>query len=290
MNTPTDGVIQQTLVLNTDDQRSISLRLFAANKPRAVVIMAGALGVPQGCYEKFARFLQAHGLSVITFDYFGTGASLQGHPRHCNTDLIEWAEKDCSSVIRFARQHYPQLNIHWIGHSIGGQLLGLIPEVNQLTQAITMTCGSGYWRHNAPPTRRIVWLLWFFIAPVSVKLMGYYPGSRLNMVGDLPAPVMRQWRRWCLNPDYMIGAEGQNVKQRYASVKIPIRGLAFTDDEMMSRNNIESMHGFYCQAPVNLQFFTPQELGEQHIGHLGWFRARYQQSIWKSLLLPLLNG
>lgn len=291
MNSLSTASRYQTLELSIQDQRSISLRVFTAlGEPRALVIIAGAMGVPQGCYEKFATFLQSHGLTVITFDYFGTGDSLQGHLRDCQTDLMQWAEHDCSAVIRYAREHYPQLDIHWVGHSVGGQLLGLIPEVNQLSKAVTITSGSGYWRQNSAPTRRIVWLLWFFIAPVSVRLLGYYPGGRLKMVGDLPAQVMRQWRSWCLNPEYMVGVEGQAIREKFDQVKIPIHGLAFTDDEMLSPLNIKSLHRFFTQAEVDLKFLAPKEVGEKRIGHLGWFRERYKESIWKNQLLPLLNS
>ena len=35
-------------------------------------------------------------------------------------------------------------------------------------------------------------------------------GQRL-VVGDVPGPAMRQWRRWCLDPDYVVGMADQLV-------------------------------------------------------------------------------
>lgn len=279
----------QTLSLNTPAGHKISLRLFAADRPRSVVIIAGAMGIAQRYYEKFARYLCSQGFTAITFDYFGMGASLETHLRECDTSVIEWATEDCNSVIGFAREHYPELRLQWIGHSVGGQLLGMTPRVNELDNIVTMACGSGYWLKNSPPTKRVAWLLWYVLAPISVPLCGYFPGVRLKMVGDLPANVMRQWRRWCLNPEYAVGAEGTVIRNQFAAVNVPITSVAFTDDEMMSRHNVESLHSFYSNAPVTLKRIAPQDIGEQHIGHLGWFRERYRESIWAGQLLPLLT-
>ncbi|WP_165857232.1 serine aminopeptidase domain-containing protein [Marinobacter sp. JSM 1782161] len=276
--------------LETGDNRHITLRLFEAPHPRAVVIVAGAMGVGQHCYEKFARFLQANGATAITFDYFGTGASLDGHLRDCPTDIIDWGRFDAHALIEFARARYPDADLRWVGHSVGGQLLGMTPNINQLERAVTVACGSGYWRENSPPTKRVAWLLWYGLGPALVATLGYFPGTRLNMVGDLPPNVMRQWRRWCLNPDYAVGAEGATMADQFAGVRVPITGVAFTDDEMMSRRNVESLHGFFRGTAVDLQHIAPQAVGEQRIGHLGWFRERYRDALWQDVLLPRLLG
>lgn len=47
-------------------------------------------------------------------------------------------------------------------------------------------------------------------------------GRRLRKVGDLPKGVMQQWRRWCLNPEYAVGAEGESVRAQYAAVRTPV--------------------------------------------------------------------
>lgn len=71
----------------------------------------------------------------------------------------------------------------------------------------------------------------------------------LRKVGDLPKGVMAQWRRWCLDPEYAVGAEGEAVRAEYAAVRAPIVSISFSDDEMMSARNIESIHSFYSGAP-----------------------------------------
>jgi predicted alpha/beta hydrolase len=72
---------------------------------------------------------------------------------------------------------------------------------------LTVASGSGYWRDNAPPTKRKALLWWWCIQPVITALCGCLPGKRLGLIGDLPAGVVWQWRRWCMHPSYSLGVE-----------------------------------------------------------------------------------
>jgi predicted alpha/beta hydrolase len=145
---------------------------------------------------------------------------------------------------------------------------------------LTVAAGSGWWREYTPRLRRLAPLLWYVIVPLSLRVAGYFPGRSLRMIGDLPAGVMRQWRRWCLNPDYLFGVLPAAVRTRYAALKLPILSLSFSDDEYMSRRNIESLHGFYAAAEREMQRIDPDEAGAGRIGHFGFFRKRFESTLW----------
>lgn len=258
--------------------------------PKAVVIIAGAVGVPQYHYEKFARWLCDKNYAAVTFDYDGIGESTNGHVKNSQSDMMSWGTNDAASVLRYANDQHPDLAINWVGHSVGGQLLGFLPNAHLIDKVVTIASGSGYWWHNALPTKRIVWLLWFLIVPVVVPVMGYFPGKRLNMVGDLPKPMIQQWRRWCLNSRYALGVEGKTIEQQFEQRTFPMTGIWFSDDEMMSPKNIESLHGFYRNAPKQMICVKPDDAGHKRIGHLGWFKERYQGGIWEQFILPELVG
>lgn len=276
--------------LHISDGQRIHARLFQpAAQSRATVLIAGAMGVPQQHYAALATWLAQQGLQVITFDYRGIGLSRHGSLRGLNADILDWAQLDCAAVLQLAQQAAGAQPLYWIGHSLGGQILPFVPGHQRVNKIITVASGSGYWLENAAPLKRKAWLLWFLVAPLSLRLCGYFPGKRLNMVGDLPAGVMRQWRRWCLNPDYAAGAEGPDARAAYAKVTAPIVGLSFSDDEFMSQRNIESLHGFYRNAPRRVERISPQQLGLKRIGHLGFFRAEYRDKLWQGLLLPELQ-
>lgn len=79
--------------VTTPGGHRIQLRVFPAAQSSSVVIVAGAMGVGQHCYEKFARYLSSQGFTAITFDYFGMGASLNSHLRDCPVKVTEWGVK-----------------------------------------------------------------------------------------------------------------------------------------------------------------------------------------------------
>jgi predicted alpha/beta hydrolase len=247
---------------------------------RAAVIMPSAMGVVQNFYARFAEWLARQGFAVCTFDYRGIGLSKPPTLRGFDVTILDWAREDCAAVIDFVKARFAELPLYWIGHSLGGQLLGLIPNRSQIDRVVTVATGSGYWRENAWRTKRFVWWLWFVIVPLALRVAGYFPGRRLRKVGDLPRGVMEQWRRWCLSPEYVVGAEGESTRVAYAAVGTPILSLSFTDDEMMSERSIVSLHRLYATAPVEYRRIAPREIGVERIGHFGFFRSQYEQTLW----------
>ena len=238
------------------------------------------MGVTQDFYARFAQWLAARGYFAATFDYRGIGQSAPASLRGFEIDIREWATQDCVAVIDFVKARAPQVPLYWVGHSLGGQLLGLIPNRERIDRAITIAAGNGYWRENSWQTRRFVLWLWYVVAPLALSTVGYFPGKRLRMIGDLPRGVMAQWRRWCLNPEYVVGAEGESVRRSYASVRTPMLSLSFSDDEMMSEQGIRSLHRLYTGAPIEYRRIAPGDVGTPRIGHFGFFRSQFESTLW----------
>ncbi|MGR4066300.1 alpha/beta hydrolase family protein [Billgrantia sp. C5P2] len=275
--------------VETSDGVAIAARFVTPAAPKAAVLIAPAMGVSQRFYAPLAQWLAEQGLAVATFDYRGMGASRPSRLSGFQATIMDWARFDAAAMIEELAYRAPQVPLHWIGHSLGGQIPPLVPGHERLERIVTVACGSGYWRENAPALKRRVWLFWFGAVPLLTPLLGYFPGKRLNMVGDLPRGVVEQWRRWCLDPEYAVGAE-PGVRERFAAVRAPVVSLSFSDDDFMSARNTESLHGFYANAPRTLLRIRPQEAGLDRIGHFGFFRAEHQQALWQRYLLPALQG
>ena len=258
----------------------VVVRIFESTQPaKAMVIIAPAMGVAQSFYALFAEWLAAQGYVAITFDYRGIGLAGPSTLRGFDVNIFDWA-RDCEAVIEHATSRLPLRPLHWIGHSLGGQLLGLIGNRHLLTRVVTVAAGSGYWHQNSWPTRRVAWALWFFIVPIVTPLAGYFPGKRLRIVGNLPRGVIQQWRRWCLNPEYVVGVEGEQVRAAYDDVRVPILSVSFGDDEMMSERSIHSLHALYRNAPVEYRRIAPSDVGVKRIGHFGFFRQQFEARLW----------
>jgi predicted alpha/beta hydrolase len=260
-----------------------------AGAPRASVLIVPAMGVAQRFYERFAEWLASHGLLVATFDYRGMGLSRSGPLRGLDVDIRDWARVDCAAMVDAVTARAPGAPLYWIGHSLGGQILPFVPNRERVSKVVTVAAGSGYWLENTARLRAMSWWLWFVAVPVAVRVAGYFPGRRMKKVGDLPKGVIEQWRRWCLNREYAVGAEGPEVRQLYADVKTPIVSLSFTDDEYMSARNIASLHGFYTGAAVTMKRLAPRDVGMRRVGHFGFFRSACEEPLWKAHLLPELG-
>jgi predicted alpha/beta hydrolase len=92
--------------------------------------------------------------------------------------------------------------------------------------------------------------------------------------------VVLQWRKWCLNPRYSVGAEGETARRSYARARFPVLALSIADDELMTLQGTHSLVALYENAPREVQRIAPAELAVRRIGHFGPFRAEHEHKLW----------
>ncbi len=165
--------------IRASDGSVIAARFFLpAGKARGAVLIVPAMATPQDYYRPFAEWLAAQGHASATFDYRGTGLSRTGGLRGFQASLFDWAELDCAAMVEALAARAGDVPLYWVGHSLGGQILALVPNRERIAKAITVATGSGYWLENVPALRLRVWWLWFCVVPLALRLFGYFPGKR----------------------------------------------------------------------------------------------------------------
>jgi predicted alpha/beta hydrolase len=179
--------------------------------------------------------------------------------------------------------------LYIVGHSLGAQLPGMLRNRDRVAGLVGVATGSGYWRDNAPALKRSVLYFWHALVPLATWAFGYFPGARLRKVGDLPRGVILQWRRWCLNPRYHVGAEGAAVREQFESVRFPVVALSMTDDEMMTERGTRVLVDCYANAPRRVERIAPADVQARRIGHFGFFRSAFEPTLWVRSL-ALLHG
>ena len=278
------GHTRRATVIRADDGRELSGTWFRpTGDVRGAVVLAPAMATPAVFYGAFASWLASSGFATLTFDYRGTGGPAE--MRAERGDLIRWAG-DAASALETLLDDVPDgVPVTWLGHSLGGQILPWARH-DLIDRALLIASSLGYWRWNQPAIRWRSPLLFRVIAPVSIRVAGYYPGKRLGILGDVPPNVMRQWARWCLSPAYF-GVDVPDVAARAAEVTVPIDTISFSDDELLALRSNQELEKLYAGATVGPLRVAPADVGVERIGHHGFFRAP-MQPLWESLVLPRL--
>ena len=245
-------------------------RFPAEGKAWATMLIANAMAVRQEFYHPIARFFAASGVHALTFDYAVPDT---------NVTVTEWAQNDLSPMLAEARKTAPDLPLLFLGHSLGGQLIGVTPGNEAIAAALHVTAGSGYYKFN-DRMPLLVRALWFVYMPLFTPLFGYFPGKMLRAVGDLPRGVTWQWRRWCLHPDYLLCEP--RYRAAYLRFEAPILSISFEDDDINTRKGIDFLHSSYPN--VTRLHVDPSSVGQTRIGHFGFFNERCRDPLWHEAL------
>lgn len=273
----------EEFTLEALDGRPLAATIHAPlGPPEAAVVVLGALGVPHRFYAKLAGWLAERDIAVLTFDYRGVGRSRALPLRKDPATLLEWAQLDASAAIDCAQERWPGTPLWGLGHSFGGQALGLTPRALDLAGAFVVAAGSGDLSLYPAGQRQRFKVRLGLATTVVSTLLGYVPG-RLGLGEDLPAGVVRQWAQWCDTPDYVRGALGI-AGTHFHRVDAPMWFYDFTDDSYAPAIAAAALRGWFTRAKVTHRTIAPADLGLAKIGHFGPFRAGATERLWDELL------
>lgn len=259
-----------------------------ANTARAVVVILPATSVLSRYYHRFAAYLHAHGLDVVTFDYRGIGESRPDGPlRRLRADWYHWGEQDAEGALRYALGHFPGQPLDVVGHSVGGFALGLAPSNARVRRAFTMGSQFAYWRDYPAERRRGMLLKWHLLQPLLALGLGYVPAKRLGWMEDTPRGVALDWAT--MRPGFErsfrhLGRRGRERaarrRERFAALRAPLLALSVTDDPFGTAPAIERLLGYDRGThPTHLRL-APAEAGVEAIGHFAFFHDRFRDSLW----------
>lgn len=255
--------------------------LFKPDHPVAAVLLCSAIGIRQQFYWSFAHWLSEQSHAVLTFDYRGIGASLQGRKvRDSHAKKHEWGIYDMPAALECLLNEYPQLPAHLVGHSAGGQLVGLMPNHARLERIVTVGSSSGYLQNFTPRVRPLAALVLKAFIPWSAKVLGYVPTSWIGYGEDLPAGVALQWAKWCTHPGYVSNTFGNDIKRHYYDdITAKILWLTASDDPLATPANVDDMIRLFSRAEITKWRVEPASVGLQKIAHVDFFRKR-NAALW----------
>src|ERR1700694_1607944 len=257
-----------------------TLRRPAAGDAKAFVLIGSATAVPRQFYGKFANYLAENGFAALTFDYRGVGGSKPKSLRGFPARMRDWAALDLAAAIEFAAKQVGSRPLLLVGHSFGGQALGLVPNSQKISRALLVAAQVGYWRLFAPPENYRVYVRLRFLAPAIAHLFGYLPGW-LGVGEDLPKGAALEWAGWCMNPRYLFDDATLEARKNFPNYKGALRAIGLADDKWAPPKAVELLlEGYTGTKPEHLAV-APRDVGASKIGHFGFFRADHRETLWK---------
>lgn len=287
-----DSVASSEFVLAATDGYPLSARLWASSEQpyaNTVALVNGGAGIGSGYYDRFARYLAQYGVPTLVYDYRGIAKSRPSSLRGFGASVEDWGSKDCAAILQWMAIRFPRAQRTVIGHSVGGFVTGFVTNGSMIDRMLLVGAHTGYWRDYAPGSRLGMFLLWHILMPALTRVVGYFPGRRLHLLEDLPAGVALEWanRReanfwWNLRgkdgePDQ---ARIDDAIGRFMAIRAPTLALTFADDAFATEAATDRILALYSNCPATKLVVAPSDLGGQKIGHFGFFRSRFRDTLW----------
>ncbi|UOO81304.1 alpha/beta fold hydrolase [Uruburuella testudinis] len=271
----------EDIAINTANGGVLAATVFyPPGEVRAAVMLAPATGMLRRFYRPFAEYLAAAGYAVITFDNQGLGGSLHGAVKDSQASLVSWGQNDMPAVLDELQQLFPGVSHHLIGHSAGGQLIGLMPNAGGLKSVFNVACSSGSVRNMAMPFRAKAAFFMRVFMPLSNAVFGCARNQWLGMGETLPRGVAREWSEWCNGSGYVKMALGKTVHTHlYDTLAMPSLWLHAPDDDIATEKNVKEMMAVFSAMPSERLLLQPADYGLRHIGHMKFF-SRQSQQLW----------
>ena len=277
--------VPQPLTLEASDGRVLAGLLLESIAARGALCINGATGFRREFYLKFAAYCAARGYHTLVYDYRGIGASARAPLASDTARMSEWGRLDMPAALASLAQRFPQLPLVTLGHSVGGQLIGCMPNQGRARAHVMIATSTGYWRRQRPPFRYLALLLWRVYGPLMLRRCGYVPRGVLWSGESLPRGVFLQWRRWCLSPAAFGAALDEDMSDAaFAAVRGPLLSWGFTDDPIATPAAVEALLRSYAGARIERRWTRPAEAGVRSIGHHGFFAEHHRDSLWRAAL------
>jgi predicted alpha/beta hydrolase len=256
---------------------------------RHAVLINSATAVPRKIYRGFAGYLARRGCAVLTYDYRGTGDSRQkslvayNQPKSLagfNASMSDWAALDVSAAVAWMRYRYKDLPLNYVGHSFGGQALGLLPNNSEVSRALLIAAQAGYWKLMTAPERYRVYVMLNYVGTPLTRVLGYAPGWS-GIGEDLPRGVFQQWVGWVMSRRYLFDDTNLKALQNFPQFRGAMRALCFADDPWATPAAVELLCSGFIAIEPEILTIAPADIGAKRIGHFGFFRPEHRDTLWR---------
>jgi predicted alpha/beta hydrolase len=285
-----DEAFSDDIIVPAADGYKLAATLFLPRgAKRHAVLINAATATPRKIYRGFAGYLARRGCAVLTYDYRGIGGSrlrdVVGYDQPKSlvgfkASMADWAALDITAAVEWMRERYHALPLSYVGHSFGGQALGLLDNNSEISRALLIAAQAGYWKLMTSPERYRVFVLLNTLGVPLTRVLGYAPGWA-GFGEDLPKDAFLQWVRWVMSPRYLFDDSELRGLKNFANYKGAMRALCVADDVWATRPAVDLLCAAYTAIKPEVMTVTPSEAGVAKIGHFGFFRSGHRDTLWR---------
>lgn len=273
----------ETLEISCKDGYSLSGRFYSkqnSSKKNHPILICPATGITQHFYQAFSEWLSTQGYDVLSFDFRGIGRSLHGQVSKSEASIVHWGQLDIPAAIDTLLCKTQAEQVILLGHSAGGQLLGIVPNYQKVAKVIAVSGSTGHVKGLKGKTRLLAPVMFNVIFPLARITKGYGPTQAIGMGENLPKDVAKQWAQFCSKPGYVMNAIGKTVFEDYhAKIVCPITVLWSSDDEIATAANVKDLLRLYPHADTQMIELKPKSYDHKAIGHMLMFKKSHQ-NLW----------
>lgn len=194
--------------------------------------------------------------------------------------MRDWALLDMTGVVEWLRDRFSPDRLFAIGHSFGGQTLGMIENAGHIDALVGVSAQSGYWGVQGGSEPAKVRFVVTVAIPVLARAVGYFPWSWFGSGEDLPKNVALEWAGWCRSPNYLLDDHTLPL-ERYESFSAPVLSFSIEDDDWGGARAVDDMMRAYQN--VTRRHISPADFGLERLQHMGFFRDG-SQPIWREVV------
>lgn len=277
---------KRAIHFEADDGFRLGGTLFEGDGDGPLVLISSATAVPQGLYAGFAAALvEAGARAALTYDYRGTGASPRPKGWRSRINYKDWAMRDFPAALRALDAVAPGHEMVGLGQSHGGHALGLSGTAPRFLRYAMVATMSGY---HGLLDDRWVWPRMNLVG-VPISLLFRDIPRWMGLGEPIPSSCFRDWARWCRMKNYFFDDPDLPETARFAQVRLPILAIGLTDDPWATPRAMTHFVDRHVNARTEQRWIAPSEAGRA-VGHLGFFRSRFSETLWPQLVRWLISA
>jgi len=265
----------ETVSFLADDGFPLSGELFPGTGDGPLVLISAATAAPARFYRAFAKAcIEAGSKAALIYDYRDVATSKRPSDWRARINYKDHALLDFPAATAFLDTVAPGHPMVGAGQSLGGFALGLSGVHERFDRYLLVSVISGYLGYIGGLGLRAKMLgIGMPIALMTRRLPRWAFGE------PMASSTYIDWARWCLDPDFLFGDPNLPEKSRFTEVDLPLRAIHASDDPWATPKSVDDILSRFENAPME-RHIVQQETAAGALGHLGFFNARYRDTLW----------